>query len=311
MATIRNITVIPAFVLIGVTISLAQLPSFAPWTTPTNVGAMINTAENDSGVFVSKDGLNLYFNSNGLGGYGGLDIFVSLRASVGDPWGPPQNLGPNINSAYMDNAVVLSSDEHRLYFQSNRPGGLGGSDLYVARRHDRRDDSGWMRAVNLGAPINTGANESGPVYFEDDKSGTVVLYFASDKPGGMGGPDIYASILQSDGTWGTPFPITELNTPSNDAQPGIRKDGLEIFITSNRPGSFSSTADIWVATRANTSDPCSTPVNLGPEINLASPYYQGRPSISFDGTTLYFYAFRPDSYGAQDIYVTTREKLKD
>lgn len=311
MAIIRKITVIATFVLIGATISFAQLPSFSPWSTPINLGPIVNTAGNDSGAFISKDGLSLYFNSNGLGGFGGLDIFVSHRASVSDPWGIPQNLGANINSGFNDNAVALSSDEQSLYFQSNRPGGLGGTDLYVSRRQNRRDDIGWMPARNLGAPINTSANESGPAYFEDDESGTVVLYFASDQPGGMGGTDIYASTLQPDGTWGTPAPVTELNSSFADAQPAIRKDGLEIFVTSNRPGSFSSGADIWVATRVNTSDPWSTPVNLGPVINLADPYYQGRPSISFDGTTLYFYSFRPDSYGAQDLYVSTRTKLKD
>jgi Tol biopolymer transport system component len=298
------------FVAQGVVLLADDSPQYSPWSVPTNLGPVINTPGNDSGPFISRDGLSLYFNSNALGGYGGLDIFVSHRASVHDPWGIPQNLGPNINSSSNDNAVALSNDGHQLYFQSNRPGGFGGTDLYVAGRHNKRDDFGWEPAQNLGSPVNTSANESAPVYFEDDETGTITLYFVSDQPGGMGGTDIYASTLQRDETWGTPLPVPELNSSFNDAQPAIRKDGLEMFVTSNRPGSFSSTADIWVSTRARTFEPWSTPVNLGPLINSPDPYYQGRPSISFDGTTLYFYSFRPGGLGAQDLYLSTRTKLK-
>jgi len=283
---------------------------FSPWSAPTNLGAVVNTAGNDSGPCISGDGLSLYFNSDSLGGYGNLDIFVSHRDTVDEPWGPPQNLGPNINGPLADNAPVLSNDEHWLFFQSTRPGGFGSSDLYVARRHDKRDNFNWQPAVNLGSVVNTAANEGAPVYFEDEKTGTVTLYFYSNKPGGLGATDIYASTRQPDGTWGTAVLVQELSSSANDIQAAIRRDGLEMFVTSNRPGSYSSIADIWVSTRESTSDPWSTPVNLGPVINSPTPYFQGRPSISFDATTLYFYSYRPGGLGVQDVYVSTRAKLK-
>ncbi len=309
-------TIFTRVLLIGACISWAMVTTtddhklFSPWSTPTNLGAVINTAGNDSGACISKDGLSLYFNSDSLGGYGGLDLFVSHRDSVDQPWGPPQNLGPNINSSLADNAPVLSNDEHWLYFQSTRPGGFGAADLYVARRHDKRDDLNWQPAVNLGSTVNTTANDGGPVYFEDDNTGIASLYFFSNRPGGLGGADMYASVRQTDGTWGTPVLVEELNSSANDFQAAIRRDGLEIFLTSNRPGSYSTTGDIWVSTRESTFDPWSTPVNLGPTINSSTPYYQGRPSISFDGTTLYFYSYRPGGFGVQDLYVSTRTKLK-
>ncbi len=284
-------------------------PQYSGWSAPVNLGPTVNTSGNDSGPCISHDGLTLYFNSNSLGGYGGLDIFVSHRASVNDPWGTPQNLGPNVNSSGNDNAPALSPDEHWLYFQSGRPG-YGGSDLYVARRHNKTDDFGWQAAKNLGS-INTSANEGGPVYFEDDATGITTLYFFSNRPGGLGGTDIYASTLQSDDTWSTPVLVNELSSPFTDTQPAIRRDGLEIFVTSDRPGSISSLGDIWVSTRETTSAPWSPPITLGPAINSPAPYSQGRPSISFDGTTMYFYSTRAGGYGQQDLYVSTRTKLRN
>ena len=235
---------------------------------------------------------------------------MSHRASLNEPWGPQQNLGPNINSSNADFACALSPDEHRLYFTSDRPGGFGLQDLYVARRHNKRDDFAWQPAENLGSAVNTSANEAAPVYFEDDTSGSITLYFHSDRPGGMGANDIYASTLQPDETWATPVLVEDLSSPYNDIQPAIRRDGLEMLVSSNRPGSFGM-LDLWVSTRASTSYPWLPPVNLGPVLNNSRPSFQGRPSISFDGTAVYFYSFRPGGFGAQGLYVSTRTKLKN
>ena len=309
MTILTRVLLIGACIFWGMAITTDDPKRFSPWSAPTNLGAVINTAGNDSGPCISRDGLSLYFNSDSLGGYGNLDIFVSHRASMDEPWGPPQNLGPNVNSSGADNAPVFSPDEHWLYFQSTRPGGFGGADLYVARRHNTGDNFIWEPAVNLGGAVNTAANDGGPVYFEDDNTGTIILYFFSNRPGGLGLADIYASSRQPDETWGTPVLVEELSSSSADSQAAIRRDGLEMFVSSDRPGSYGFN-DIWVSTRESTSDPWSTPVNLGPVINSTAPYFQGRPSISFDGTALYFYSYRPGGFGAQDLYVSTRTKLK-
>src|SRR3989449_4160539 len=121
------------------------------------------------------------------GGLGDLDIWVSQRASVNDPWGPPQPLGPNVNSNAADLAPGLSPDGHRMYFGSLRAGGCGGSDLYVSHRHDAKDDFGWEPAVNLGCVVNTPSDELFPTFFEDDVTGMTTLYYASNRPGGLGG----------------------------------------------------------------------------------------------------------------------------
>src|SRR3989454_12066510 len=65
--------------------------------------------------------------------------------------------------------------------------------------------------------------------------------------------------------------------------------------------------DLWVATRATTADPWSTPVNLGPTVN--STAFDGAPALSFDGTTLYFFSERLGGFGERELYVTTRARL--
>jgi Tol biopolymer transport system component len=215
-------------------------------------------------------------------------------------------LVPNVNSIFQDTCPALSPDEHRLYFASTRPGGCGGGDLYVARRHDRKDDFGWQAPEHLGCVVNSPANDNCDNVFEDE-SGTEVLYFGSDRPGGVGRRDIYASRMGADGTFGPPEPVAELNTSYDDHCPAVRRDGLELIFMSDRPGGL-GLADYWMATRASTKDPWSVPVNL---TVLNSPAYDsGKMTFSFDGRQFYFYSNRPGGYGGYDVYVATREKLR-
>jgi hypothetical protein len=288
----------------------SQAQSFSDWSVPINVGPPVNTALVEQGPAISKNGLSLYFQCmNCPGGLGGVDIWVSQRATLADPWGPPQNLGPNINTAANDGGPSLSVDGHRLYFISNRPGGLGNNDLYVARRRDKRDDLSWQPAVHLGNLINSTANDVAPQPFEDDEAGTTILYFTSNRPGGMGENDIYASELGPDGTFGPATLVAELSSPQSDQGTAIRRDGLEMFIASDRPGTL-GLLDLWVSTRLRTSDPWSPPVHLGPTLNGTGN--DAGAELSFDGTTLYFHsADRPGNVGGPffDIWVATRDKL--
>ena len=290
-------------------------PQFSDWSPPVNLGTMVNFEREDLNPELSRDGLSLYFTRDqGTPGVFLGDIWVSERTSGDAPWGPARDLGPVINTSSMENAPALSPDGHRLFFNSNRPGGFGGQDLYVSRRRDKRDNGGWQAPENLGNAINTAANETGPAFFEDEGSGTTIMYFASNRPGGMGGNNIYSTPLLDDGTFGPVMPVQELNSPFDDSAPFIRRDGLEVFLTSDRPGSLGSTGqvDLWVATRARTTDPWSTPVNLGPVVN--SEFADAGPALSFDGTALYFHSsHRPGTIGTEgrfDLFVTTRSRLR-
>jgi len=284
---------------------------FSAWSAPVNLGPIVNSTANDAGSFISKDGLSFYYSSDRPGGYGSLDIWVSQRASVDDSWGTPQNLGPDINTNGSDTTPTISLDGHWLFFASDRPGGFGQLDLYVSRRHNKRDDFGWQPPVNLGSGVNTAFTERGPAYFEDDETGTITLYFSSTRPGGVGFEDIYASTLDEDAedeTFGPAVLVPELSSPFGDTNPAIRRDGLEMFLGSRRLGTFGD-SDLWVSTRPSTSDPWSTPVNLGAVVN--STVLDFRPALSFDGTELYFHSARSGGYGGFDIYRSTRTKADE
>jgi hypothetical protein len=292
--------------------NLAAQPKYSNWSEPVNLGPVINSPYNDQHPALSKDGLSLYITSNRPGGQGADDIWVSQRASVGDAWGTPQNLGPVINTAAVDFSPAFSRDGHWLFFNSNRPGGYGGFDIWASYRVDVHDDFAWQTPINLGPGVNSAFDESGPTLFEDEETGITTLYFTSlNRPGGLGDWDIYASVLGPDGIFGPASLVVELSVPGTpatgrDTRTAIRHDGLEIIFTSNRPGGAGS-GDLWVSTRATTLDPWSTPVNLGPPVNTTS--FEGAPALSSDGQTLLFYSDRPGGFGANDLYMTTRHKL--
>ena len=91
----------------------------------------LNTASNDNRPNLRRDGLEIFFDSNRPGTYGGHDLWTSTRASTSDPWSLPTNLGPGVNSTVDDLRPTLSWDATTLYFGSVCPGGEGSQDLYV------------------------------------------------------------------------------------------------------------------------------------------------------------------------------------
>ena len=294
-------------------------PTYGPWATPVNLGPVVNSPYNDNHPAISKDGLSLYLTSGRPGGVNGAnvpqfeEIWVSQRASRDADWGPPVNLGPVINRISSNTgSPTFTPDGHRMYFHSNRPGLCGLADLYVARRQDKRDDFGWERPESLGCVVNGPFNDNGPTYFEDETTGITTLIFTSTRPGGPGDFDIYQSTRVGDeGDFGPAVLVSELSGPGRDTRTAIRRDGLEIFMSSDvtgRVGGIGS-QDIWVATRATPLDPWSTPVNLGAAVN--STAFDGAPALSFDGTSLYFFSERTDlgGFGKRDLYVTTRTRL--
>jgi Tol biopolymer transport system component len=278
---------------------------FSDWSTPETLGPTVNSTLLDGCPAVTRDGLSLYFASARSSGAGGpLDLFLTQRDSADDAWSNPVALGSPLNTASTDFCPAFSRDGHLLFFASNRPGGCGGNDIYVARRQNKRDDFGWEEPRNLGCVVNSASDDFGPNYFETD-DGTPVLYFNSNRPGGAGLQDLYTTTLSAEGTFDVPITVIELNSASNDQQSAIRRDGLEIFLTSNRPGGLGA-ADLWQATRASTSDPWSAPVNMGP---VNSPQGDARPALSWDGAELYFGSSRTGGLGFDDLYVIRRAKI--
>jgi hypothetical protein len=242
--------------------------------------------------------LTLYFQRSPLLGIG-EDIWIARRPSEEAPWGAPVRLPDTVNSPFNDRGPTISPDGHWLFFGSDRPGGLGAMDIWASWRAHVHDDTGWTAAVNLGAPINSAAFDSGPAFWEDD-SGEMQIYLTSGRPGGVGATDIYASRWNADGTFSTPVLVPELNTPARDERPYLRHDGLELFLQSTRAGGQT----VWVSTRRRTSDPWSAPE----VISIATPgFLHATPVISWNGRTLFLGSNRLD---AADIFMSVRTKMK-
>jgi Tol biopolymer transport system component len=295
--------------------ALAASGDFSAWSPAlrvetTGADPEFNGPSLDGCPFISRDGKTFYMASTRPGGLGGIDIWVSTRDSVRDEWGAPVNAGAPVNSPANDFCPTISRDGHLFYFVSNRPGGCGGDDIYTTRLRP----GGWDPVANLGCDVNSSANEAGPFPLPEAASGPV-LYFSSNRAGGFsaeqpgavtGDADLYQSRSHG-GSFQPAELVAAANSGAEDGQPTLRRDGLELFFFSTRPGTLGM-ADIFTATRATTSEPWSAPVNLGPNVNTSNGA-ETRPSLSWDGTALYFGSTRPGGEGMADHYVTTREAI--
>jgi hypothetical protein len=270
-----------------------------------NLGPGINSFNEEPQVAITHSGLSLYFSSDRPGGFGLLDIWVSHRTSLDAPWAEPRNLGSLINGGGPEFSPSFSLDDHCMFFPSARKGGFGGADLYLTCRLDATDDFGWQQPVNLGPSINSPSAEWDPIYFEDRKSGEATLYFISSRPAppNTGAKfDIYQSTRNSDGSFQPAVLNKELSSPYDDRRVTIRKDGLVLIFTSDRPGGMGG-LDLWVSTRRDIHDPWSEPINLGPGVNSEAD--ERGSALSDDGVTLFFSSDRPGGFGGADLWVTT------
>jgi outer membrane protein OmpA-like peptidoglycan-associated protein len=102
------------------------------WTEPQNMGPEVNSSYDEDMPFLSKDGATLYFSSNRLESMGGMDVFRSTYDSKKRSWTSPVSMGTPVNSPEDDVYFRLSTSGHAAFFASNRLGGNGQRDLYIA-----------------------------------------------------------------------------------------------------------------------------------------------------------------------------------
>jgi len=212
----------------------------------------------------------------------------------------PTNLGAVVNSTYDEVAPRMSADGLTLFFSSNRPGGSGGWDLWMAKRNS---ENGLFEAPeNLGPKLNSPAWEDGPSISADGLS----LFFCSTRPGGSGSFDLWVGTRKEKGDeWSTAVNLgLTVNTEYVDSVPMISSDALSLYFHSNRPGG-SGGRDLWVSKRENPSDDFGEPENLGPIVN--SPYGDVTPFVSGDGLMLFFASHRPGTFsGLYDLWAAER-----
>jgi len=222
------------------------------WSTPKNLGPTVNSSDNDNAPSISVDGLTLYFSSDRTDGHGGRDLWITTRKTTGDAWSEPVNLGPMVNSSAHEHGPSISSDDLSLFFSGysdsklTRPGGIGGSDLWVTTRETKANR--WTKAVNLGPKVNYSGRDAAPSISADGLS----LYFNSSRPGGFGDVDLWVTMRKTkDDLWGTPFNLgSTVNSAKRDLNPDISADGSTLYFVSMRPGSVGDTdnMDIWQVT---------------------------------------------------------------
>ena len=160
------------------------------WTKPINLGPNVNTSKWETQPSISADGKTLYFVSNRPGGKGGKDIWKTIINDNGE-WGIPVNLGDSINTMKDEISPFIHPDNHTLYFASDGHVGMGGIDLFYAKKIN---NDTWSKPKNLGYPINTFSDEINLVV---NAKGDYA-YFSSDKYGGKGRFDLYGFELYKD-----------------------------------------------------------------------------------------------------------------
>ena len=150
------------------------------WGDPENLGPLVNGADMDIYPSLSPDGLEIYFSSRRPGGCGGVDLYVTRRATRTSPWDAAINLGPKINSEYNDNVASMTPDGLELYILSDRASSPGPLDFYVCKRATRNDP--WGDPVDAGPAVNSPDNELAASFSPDG----LLMFFGSSRPGGVG-----------------------------------------------------------------------------------------------------------------------------
>jgi hypothetical protein len=263
--------------------------------TPVNLGPSLNCPYLDALASVSSDGLELYFTSNRPGGFGDWDIWVSTRASTGDGWSSPTNVGARVNTAGMDGFPCISADGLELYFSL---GGEYTADLMVAQRLSRTEP--WGQAANLGPVVNSPAGEYSPKLTADG----LELYFISNRNGGAGNADVYVTTRASkQDAWGRPSNIAIVNSGDFDQWACPSGDGLTLLFQSQRPGG--QYGGLYMSRRETKTSPWSAPVYLG--LPAPDSIYTILSGLSADSTMLYLndhpsYPPRAGGMGNVDIW---------
>ncbi|WP_316811981.1 OmpA family protein [Pedobacter heparinus] len=255
---------------------------------PLNMGAEINSVHRDYFPSVTADGTRLIFSRNINGNE---DFFVSEKKDKS--WSLPLPLSEKINTQkYNEGAQSISPDGRYLFFTGcNRPDGLGRCDIYVSHKNGKD----WSEPFNLGAPVNTPYWESQPAISPDGST----LYFVSNRPGGLGGYDIWRTTLKTDGYWSQPENLgPEINTPYDEHTPFMHPDGKTLYFSSDGwPGMGNK--DIFMS-RMNETGQWKIPENLGYPINTFNE--ETGLIVTPDGKYGLFSSMLKGGYGDMDIY---------
>jgi len=260
---------------------------------PENLGDSINTTDDEYWPSITVDGQTLMFTrqvSTGRSDPKTQEDFYISHLENGK-WGKAQDAGYPLNTTQNEGAQSLSSDGRYMYFTAClRPDGQGRCDIY----YSSFDGKNWSLPVNIGPPVNTALWESQPSISANGR----MLFFVSNRAGGLGGMDIWYSILSDDGKWNNPVNLGKtINTPGDEMSPFIHFDGKTLYFSSNgRVGMGGH--DIYF-TKMQDDTTWSEPINLGYPINT----YNDEMGFITDATgEKAYYSTKRDNKNGKDIY---------
>jgi hypothetical protein len=251
-----------------------------------------------------------------LAGLGGVAwAALSLGAALSAGWGAPVRVesipgtSPDFNYSGLDGCPYESPDGLAFYMASDRPGGQGGIDIWRSTRSST--SAPWGAPANLGAPVNSSADDYCPTPVQDGR-----LFFVSARPGGCGGPDLYVTRPSGTG-WTEPQNLgCQANSPAAEFSPSMVDMGsndVVLFFSSARPGGFAAEAagaapdhDIYYS-RALPDGSFGHAI-LVDGVNSASDDF--RPNVRLDGLEMVFDSSRPGGLGATDVWVSSRASVK-
>lgn len=180
------------------------------WTTPVQFDSRVTNKHLDAHFFINQHEDRIIFSSENKGS--GLDLHESFLDLENDKWSSPAPFYEGLNSEFDEDCPYLTPDEQTVYFSSNRPGGLGGYDIYVSRLDNSTYQ--WSEPENMGWPINSPNDELHFKMNGDGASG----YFVSDRLHTLGGSDIYFfRKIEKVGIQGRIF-NTAINGPLTNAE---------------------------------------------------------------------------------------------
>jgi len=218
----------------------------APWETPVNVVAL-NSAASESSPALSRDEHWMFIETTRPGGAGASDIWASWRQHTRDDlgWEAPFNLGPAVNWVYEDQGPGYFEGEDgappELYYATNRRLGAGFLDINVSRLQE----DGTFGPPELVPELSSPSNEFRPQLTHDG----LEIFFASNRPGGLGLQDIWTSTRPDlFSPWDPPVNLGAVNTSANDNQPTISADRKMLLFMSTRPGGYGG-QDLWMSVR--------------------------------------------------------------
>jgi|GEM_PF-581246 len=269
------------------------------WSDPRNAGPGINSDRNEDHAALSADGLLLIFaREDDSGRY---DLWWSIRSNLDELFPVAARMPDGINSEFNETNPFLSQDRLALWFVSDRPGGPGHNDVYVARRN--RTDESFGQPELVGHPFSTPESDYGLAMSPDE----LTAIFS------RGFPHYLYRVTRTarDLPFGEPQLMSGINSGVWQEFPCLTADGRSVLYMAGEIANGS--ISLWISHRADVEDEFDPPVKLGPQINDHST---SGPSISSDGGILFFSSSRPGTsshpgHGNRDLWFSHRIKRPD